>query len=253
MPQDTRLIDLVFPGETNHHGTLFGGSALAYMDKLAYIAATRHAHVDFVTASCDRIDFAAPAHLGEIVEARGWVIRTGRRSLTAETDLWAEDLKTGDRRLCSRGHFNMVTADPAARVPPLPDSVAETAPVATNDVRMVELVFPDQCNHRQILFGGYALASMGKAAFVAATRFCRKTVVMGASRGMDFIAPVRVGEIMEISAEVTRSGTSSMDIAVTAWGEDLQTGRRWPAAQGDFTMVAVDEEGRPIPARPTPP
>ena len=61
MQSESRLIDLVFPGETNHHGTLFGGSALSYMDKLAYIIATRHGHCDFVTASCEKIDFAAPA------------------------------------------------------------------------------------------------------------------------------------------------------------------------------------------------
>lgn len=37
-----RLIDMVFPGDTNHHGTLFGGVALAHMDKVAFIAASRH-------------------------------------------------------------------------------------------------------------------------------------------------------------------------------------------------------------------
>lgn len=250
MQTESTLIDLVFPGETNHHGTLFGGAALAYMDKLAYIVATRHAHTDFVTASCERIDFAAPAHLSEIIEVKGRVMRAGRRSLTVEIDLMAEELKTGQRRLCSRGHFNMVTADPAATVPALPDTTMEIAPDHTEEVRMIELVFPDQCSHRQVLFGGYALAVMGKAAFVASTRFCRKTVVMGASREMNFTAPVHVGEIMELAAKVARSGTSSMDIEVTAWGEDLQTGRRWPAAQGGFTMVAVGDDGRPTPARP---
>ncbi|MFD2235640.1 acyl-CoA thioesterase [Phaeospirillum tilakii] len=250
MALETHLIDLVFPGETNHHGTLFGGAALAYMDKLAYIVAARHALTDFVTASCDQIDFAAPAHLGEIVEVTGRVVRTGRRSLTVETDLEAESLRTGQRRLCSRGRFHLVAADPAVRVPPLPAPQPADAAEPPPPLRMVELVFPDQCSHRHVLFGGYAQAVMGKAAFVAATRFCGRTVVMAASRGMDFIAPVHVGEIMEVTARVGAVGTSSMVVEVVATGENLQTGERRPAARGSYTMVAIDDDsGRPCPAR----
>lgn len=53
-----RLIDMVFPGDTNHHGTLFGGVALAHMDKVAFLAASRHGRAPFVTAASQRIDFA---------------------------------------------------------------------------------------------------------------------------------------------------------------------------------------------------
>ena len=63
-PVPTCLIDIVFPGATNHHGTLFGGAGFALMDRLAFIAATRHGLVPFVTASCDRIDVKAPATVG---------------------------------------------------------------------------------------------------------------------------------------------------------------------------------------------
>ena len=64
----TRLIDIVFPTDVNHHGTLFGGVALSHMDKVAFIAASRHGRAAFVTAACERIDFAAPARQGEMVE-----------------------------------------------------------------------------------------------------------------------------------------------------------------------------------------
>ncbi len=56
----TCLADIVFPGDTNHHGTLFGGIGLARMDMAAFIAASRHVPVDFVTASCEQVDFHAP-------------------------------------------------------------------------------------------------------------------------------------------------------------------------------------------------
>ena len=69
----SRLVDLLFPGDTNHHGTLFGGAALARMDRIAFIATPRHGRVPFVTASVDHVDFQAPAHVGDLVEllARG--------------------------------------------------------------------------------------------------------------------------------------------------------------------------------------
>lgn len=59
-----RLLDMIFPVDTNHHGTLFGGVALAHMDKVAFLAASRHGHPRFVTASSVKIDFAAVALKG---------------------------------------------------------------------------------------------------------------------------------------------------------------------------------------------
>lgn len=241
MPRETRLIDLIFPGDTNHHGTLFGGTALAHMDKVAFITATRHAHTDFVTASCDRIDFAAPARVGEIAEVTGHIVRIGKRSLTVEAELVAEVLHTGERRLCSRGRFNMVTADAGVRVP----TIEASEPMPQDELRMVELVFPDQSNHRHILFGGHALAAMAKAAFVAATRHCRRTIVLASTRQVTFLAPIQVGEIMELVPKVVATGTRSLQVDVGLWGESLETGERRLAAEGSFTMVAVDEAENP--------
>lgn len=105
------VADMIFPEDTNHHGTLFGGVALARMDKAAFIAATRHARLTFVTASCERIDFTAPAYSGELAEATGRVVRVGRKSVSVEVTLEAESLLTGERRVCARGLFHMVATD----------------------------------------------------------------------------------------------------------------------------------------------
>ena len=48
--QPVRLIDLVFPGDTNHHGTLFGGLGLVFVDKTTFIAATQYGQVKVVMA-----------------------------------------------------------------------------------------------------------------------------------------------------------------------------------------------------------
>lgn len=110
----TRLVDIVFPGDTNYHGTLFGGIALARMDKVAFVAASRHAPVDFVTASCEAVEFKAPGRLGDIVELTGRVGRVSKRSLAAAVEMVAESI-SGERQLCGRGEFVMVAVDAAYR------------------------------------------------------------------------------------------------------------------------------------------
>jgi acyl-CoA hydrolase len=143
------MVDIVFPGDTNHHGTLFGGIGLAHMDKVAFIAASRHAHVDFVTASCERIDFDAPARLGEIVELTGRVTRVGRRSLGVEVELVAEAPLSAERRRCGRGVFNMVAVGDGLKGSGgvLPLLISGLVPKPDSDLRMVEMVFPEQTSH----------------------------------------------------------------------------------------------------------
>jgi acyl-CoA hydrolase len=113
--------------------------------------------------------------------------------------------------------------------------------------RFVEMVFPEHANHYGTLFGGHALSLMGKAAFVAATRHARCSVVMATSDKVEFHEPVRIGELVELSARVERVGRSSMTVAVSVIAERPATGHRRIAMHGSFEMVAVDEAGRPMP------
>jgi acyl-CoA hydrolase len=117
------------------------------------------------------------------------------------------------------------------------------------EARLCEMVFPEQANHYGTLFGGTALSLMGKAAFVAASRHARAPVVMATSEKIEFRQPVRVGQLVELSARVIREGRASMTVAVEMTAEGLTSGDRALAAQGRFEMVCVDEAGRPRPIR----
>ncbi|WBO22937.1 acyl-CoA thioesterase [Sphingomonas abietis] len=237
---------MVFPGDTNHHGTLFGGVALAHMDKIAFLVAARHGRAPFVTASSEKIDFAAPAHTGDIIEASGHVVRVGRSSIDIEVELIAEGTVSAERRLCTRGTFTLVAVKgPETRLPLPP--VAALAAAADGRLRMVDIVFPTQTNHYGTLYGGDALKLMGKAAFIAATRFSRAVIVMAASDRIDFRSPIREGEMIETISEVQKAGRSSIRIGIELWAENLLTGERRHAATAAFTMVSVDEHGRPTP------
>lgn len=243
-PNTVQLIDLIFPGDANHHGTLFGGVALAHMDKVAFLAASRHGRAPFVTASSHKIDFAAPGRIGDIIEASGRVIRVGTSSLDVQVELIAEAPVSGERRLCTRGRFTLVAVKgPDTRLPLPPLDVSPAAP--DDMLRMIDMVFPSQSNHYGTLYGGDALKMMGKAAFIAATRRARGVMVMAASDRIDFTAPVRAGEMVELASRVVMTGRSSVRVAVELWAEDLLTGQRRRAAAATFTMVAVDASGRP--------
>ena len=241
-----RLIDMVFPGDTNHHGTLFGGVALAHMDKIAFLAASLHGRAPFVTASSQKIDFAASGRKGEMVEAIGRVVRVGNSSLDVEVELFAEALLSGERRLCTRGTFTLVAVKgPETRLP-LPPLTASTEP-DDGLLHMVDMVFPPQTNHYGTLFGGDALRMLGKAAFITATRHTRAVMVMAASDRVDFTAPVREGEMIELIGRVLMTGRSSVRVRVELWGEDLLTAARHRAASAEFVMVAVGPDARPMP------
>ncbi|EDM81796.1 putative acyl-CoA thioester hydrolase [Plesiocystis pacifica SIR-1] len=112
-------------------------------------------------------------------------------------------------------------------------------------VSLIEMVFPEQTNHYGTLFGGQALALMDKAAFVVASRYCRRTVVTASSEKTDFWAPVSQGQLVELDATVVEVGRSSIRVRVELWAEDLLSGDRHLATRGDFVLVALDAHGKP--------
>ncbi len=249
------MIEQVFPSLCNHHGTLFGGEAMALMDKAAFLAASRHGRDSFVTASCDRVDFNAPIHVGELVEAQAFLLRVGRRSIGVEVKLWGEAALTGERRLATTGRFTLVanTRDKADPLPPLSglassqaglEELSEDLALASS-LRFQDLVFPPQTNHYGTLFGGDALALMGRAAYVLATRRAKARVVMAASPQSRFTEPVHEGEMVDIRADILKTGRSSIHVAVDLWAENLLTGDQRRAGSADYVMVAVDEQGKP--------
>lgn len=122
------MVEVVFPGQTNHHGTLFGGSALAMMDKAAFVAATRRARTALVTVASDRVEFHAPARTGDIVEAVARVVNVGRTSMAVEVTITAEALLTGERRPITTGTFTFVAVDDEGRPTPIPPEPAGDQP-----------------------------------------------------------------------------------------------------------------------------
>lgn len=108
---ETRLCEFVLPPDTNHLGTLYGGTLMAWMDKAAAVAGVRRAGGTVVTAMVDQLVFRVPVHQGELVELVARVEQTGRTSLVVVVDVYVEDPESGARKLCTSGRFTMVAVD----------------------------------------------------------------------------------------------------------------------------------------------
>jgi uncharacterized protein (TIGR00369 family) len=111
--------------------------------------------------------------------------------------------------------------------------------------RRTEIVFPSDVNHYGTLFGGKAVAMMDVVASIAAIRAAHKPVVTASIDRIDFKAPIRQGDFVDVVARVVNVGRTSVTVEVELWGEIPATGERRLATVGKFVMVAVDRDGRP--------
>lgn len=115
----TRVVKIVFPNVTNHHDTLFGGTALKWMDEVASIASIRFSRQQTVTVSSDRINFKKPIPSGSFVELVAEVIRVGRTSMDVQVDIFVERMDRDGSEKAITGVFTFVTIDEHLRPVPV--------------------------------------------------------------------------------------------------------------------------------------
>ena len=108
---ETRITKAVFPNTTNHYATLFGGTALQWMDEAAFITATRFCRQKMVTVCSDRIDFKHPIPAGTFVELVGRVVKVGNTSLQVQVTVYLEQMYDEYREKAIEGLFTFVAVD----------------------------------------------------------------------------------------------------------------------------------------------
>jgi acyl-CoA hydrolase len=120
-------------------------------------------------------------------------------------------------------------------------SIAETAS------EMIQWVFPEHAGAPGQIHGGRMMQWISQAGTMAAARVARGTVVLGAMDDIDFLHPVRVGQIAILRAQVEYIGTSSLEVGVRVWGEDVATGERSVTLNSHLVFVSVDDDAKPRP------
>jgi acyl-CoA hydrolase len=120
-------------------------------------------------------------------------------------------------------------------------SIAETA------TEMIQWVFPEHAGAPGQIHGGRMMQWITQAGTMAASRVAHGTVVLGAMDDIDFLHPVKVGQIAVLKAQVEYVGTSSLEVGVRVWGEDVTTGARTVTLNSHLVFVSVDEDVKPRP------
>src|ERR671923_899038 len=119
--------------------------------------------------------------------------------------------------------------------------------IGETTVEMAEFVFPEHAGAPGQIHGGRMMEWIAQAGTLAAARLARGMVGLGAMDDIDFLHPVKVGEIAILRAQVEYVGTSSLEVGVRVWAENVKTGRRAVTLNAHLVFVAMDETGHPRP------
>jgi acyl-CoA hydrolase len=115
---------------------------------------------------------------------------------------------------------------------------------------MTEYVLPQHANALGNVFGGQIMAWMDLCAAICAQRHSGKMAVTAFVDDLKFVKPVRIGEVVRLTARVTATFTTSMEIEVAVQGENSRTRERWPCVDALVVFVAIDESGKPTAVPP---
>ncbi len=91
----------VYPQDTNHHHTMFGGTLMANIDEIAAITAMKHAGNPVVTASTDSVDFLRPITTGDILSYEAMVSYAGTSSMEICVQIVIDDVYKNERHLAA--------------------------------------------------------------------------------------------------------------------------------------------------------
>jgi acyl-CoA thioesterase YciA len=122
-------------------------------------------------------------------------------------------------------------------------AIAQAAPTGTLTVRTIAM--PSDTNANGDIFGGWVMAHMDQAGGIAGVERAQGRVVKVKVDSMTFIAPMKVGDVLEIYTLVESIGRTSMKIRIEAWAQRFQTTHRDKVTDALFTFVAVDDSGKP--------
>lgn len=121
---------------------------------------------------------------------------------------------------------------------------------------MLEFVLPSDANILGNMLGGRVMHHMDICAAIAAQRHAGRVCVTASVDRIDFLAPVRVGDLLVLKSSVNYAGRTSMEVGVLCMSENPRTGMRRHTASAYFTFVALGDDLKPAsvpPVRPDSP
>jgi acyl-CoA hydrolase len=139
---------------------------------------------------------------------------------------------------------------PSAKVSKGNGSGDEGRTVVNSRTEMTEMVLPQEANLLGNILGGRVMHFIDIAGAIAAHRHCHSQVVTASVDHLDFLNPIRVGELIVLEAQVNRAFHTSLEVGVEVFSENYSKGDRKHTTTAFLTFVALDEIGNPCPVPP---
>lgn len=126
--------EMVMPGDTNPHGTIFGGKIMSWMDIAAAMCASKHSENPVVTVHISDIDFISPIKVGSHVVIKASVNFVGKTSMVIGVKVECENPYTGQIRKTTKAYLTFVAVDELGK----PISVPKLEPKTPDEIRRYE-------------------------------------------------------------------------------------------------------------------
>lgn len=115
---------------------------------------------------------------------------------------------------------------------------------------MVQVVLPNDANPLGFILGGTVMHLIDIAGAIAAHRHTRSLLVTAAVDGLQFLHPIKVGDLIILKSRVTCAFTTSLEVKVDVFSEETLTGRRQLTSRAFLTFVAIARDGSRVPVPP---
>src|SRR5919106_7758 len=116
-------------------------------------------------------------------------------------------------------------------------------PASESATEMVQVVLPNDANPLGYILGGTVMHLLDIAGAIACHRHTRSLLVTAAVDGLQFLHPIKVGDLIILRARVTCAFTTSLEVEVEVFSEETLTGRRQMTSRAYLTFVAIDRSG----------
>ena len=122
--------------------------------------------------------------------------------------------------------------------------------VQESSITLSHVFMPADANARGNVHGGVIMKHIDNAGAIVAIRHCRSYVVTASIDRLDFHKPAFIGELLILKASLNQVGRTSMEVGVRAETENLRTGETKHIASAYLTLVAIDDNNKPVEVPP---
>jgi acyl-CoA hydrolase len=119
-----------------------------------------------------------------------------------------------------------------------------------SSTEMVQVVLPNDANPLGFILGGTVMHLIDIAGAIACHRHTRSLLVTAAVDGLEFLHPIKVGDLIILRSRVTCTFTTSLEVEVEVFSEETLSGKRRMTSRAYLTFVAIDRDGQKQPVTP---